>query len=371
MKTHIDLFTGLGGFSVAAESCGITTIAMCEIEPHCVEFLHKAWPGVTIHDDIRQLNVAIYSGAYLLTAGCPCQPASQAGKRRGSDDDRWLWPEALRILGEVRPTWALFENPPGIGSLAEYREYAPVDGEGCAVGNIGDVYSHTGAGHLYKILEEIEACGYSVQTVSIPACAVNAPHKRERYWIIARRMADTIENNVREAEAGWSSRENGITASRSVEIGYSGVGQADAGQSGREGCDAEQRGDGLCTKHSGGNVGNAQQGRCGTRPREAGEIYPWGTQPQTGERHATGHLAHPTEGGWDDFVWMPCADGKVRRAPDDTISMANGLPLELFEGLPEGEEAQPHRSLIAALGNSIVPEVARRIIQAMVDADNS
>ncbi len=115
----------------------------------------------------------------LLTAGVPCQPASVAGKRRGKDDDRWLWSEAIRVLSELKPTWAVFENPAGIGSLGEFGK-VPQMGT-AAAGEMGDWE----AAELDRICGDIELHGYEVQPVLIPACAVGAPHPRERVFIIA------------------------------------------------------------------------------------------------------------------------------------------------------------------------------------------
>ena len=128
-KAHVDLFTGLGGFSLAAQANGIRTVAMCECDPKCRAFLAKAWPGVPVHPDVRNFPGADYRGAFLLTAGVPCQPASRAGKQGGAGDDRWLWPAALAALESVRPDWALFENPPGIEDLVvvgQSLSYLPV-----------------------------------------------------------------------------------------------------------------------------------------------------------------------------------------------------------------------------------------------------
>ncbi len=277
-RTHVDLFSGLGGFALAAHANGVRTVQFCEIDGRCRDFLARAWPGVPIHDDVRTLGLAdaqqdgrgrgcdqsdvggstgagkgeakdghssttpdcgCSSQVWLLTAGVPCQPASRAGKQRGSADDRWLWPEALRVLRLLHPTWALFENPPGIGDVG-----------------------------LAGILAEVEGAGYEVRVHGVPACAVGAPHRRERYWIVAH-----------------------------------------AGEARREGADAEPGADGLCAEHR--------------------------------------------EGQWDDCVWLPCADGKLRRAPDDSFCLVDGL----------------HRSVLGALGNSIVPQVAEVLIRAMIQAE--
>lgn len=154
--SHVDLFSGIGGFALAASRCGIDTVQFVEIDERCRAFLAKRWPGVPIHDDIRTFDGTQHRGAFLLTGGVPCQPASRAGKQKGASDDRWLWPEAIRVLGEVNPAWALFENPPGIGDVG-----------------------------LAGILAEMESLGYQVRVFGIPACAVGAHFQGDRYWIVS------------------------------------------------------------------------------------------------------------------------------------------------------------------------------------------
>jgi len=193
MLTHVDLFSGIGGFALAAQWTGFRTIAFCEIEPFCQEVLkarfgaiadtasirrngnHAQGQGIqlqnetrreigagdfpTLIPDIRDFDGTQFRGATLLTGGVPCQPASIAGKRKGTADDRWLWPEAIRVLVEVKPVWAIFENPCGILSLEQ-----------------GVVFEN--------LLSQMEGEGYEVRPIIIPACAVNAPHRRDRVWIV-------------------------------------------------------------------------------------------------------------------------------------------------------------------------------------------
>ena len=156
-RTHVDLFTGIGGFALAASSNGVRTVAMCECDSNCRKFLRQAW-GLAPFPDVRKFKGRPWRGCWLLTAGVPCQPASRAGQQRGAEDDRWLWPEAIRVATEARPTWLLFENPPGILDVG-------LDG----------------------ILADLERLGYEVQPISIPACAVNSPQDRERIWIVGHR----------------------------------------------------------------------------------------------------------------------------------------------------------------------------------------
>jgi DNA (cytosine-5)-methyltransferase 1 len=153
--THLDLFSGIGGFALAARWAGFRTIGFCEIEPYCQAVLKKHWPEVPVCSDIRELR----GGGQridLLTGGFPCQPFSYCGKRRGKNDHRNLWPEMLRIIKEQRPAWVIGENVAGIINM-----------------------------ELDQVHSDLESEGYSVQTLLIPACAVGAIHRRNRAWIIA------------------------------------------------------------------------------------------------------------------------------------------------------------------------------------------
>ena len=157
MKTHLDLFSGIGGFALAAGWAGYNTIGFCEVEDHPRRILSSRFSGVPIHGDIRELNGSDYQGVSLITGGYPCQPFSQAGKRQGAADDRHLWPEMLRVVKQARPAWVLAENVAGHITLG-----------------------------LDEVLADLEGEGYAARAVVIPACAVNAPHRRDRVWIIAK-----------------------------------------------------------------------------------------------------------------------------------------------------------------------------------------
>ena len=154
--THLDLFSGIGGFALAARMAGrIETVAFCEREDYAQRVLKKHWPDVPICDDIHKLKGNDYGPIDLVTGGFPCQPYSLAGERRGNDDDRALWPQMLRVIREARPTWIIGENVPGIISLA-------LDG----------------------VLADLELEGYACETFLLPACAVDAKHRRNRVWIV-------------------------------------------------------------------------------------------------------------------------------------------------------------------------------------------
>ena len=211
---------------------------------------------------------------------------------------RWLWPETVRVLGEVRPAWAIFENPPGLGDVG-----------------------------LAGILSDVENQGYAVRVFSIPACAVGAPHRRERYWIVCKKLADSNETGRKRSDV----RER------------------------------RQETHGLCAEHRQGNMGDAEvtDGR-GRREQDGNETGTCGGDDRSMP--------------WGNYIWVPCADGKLRRAISDTQRMAHGLPVELLEKLgTEGrqtpKDCEVHKSILGALGNSIVWSVASAIIAAIVASE--
>jgi DNA (cytosine-5)-methyltransferase 1 len=166
----LDLFSGIGGFALACEWVGWETIGFCEQDKFCQKVLAKHWPGVPIHDDIRTLDADMVMGwtggrpVWGIVGGWPCQPFSVAGKQRGTEDDRHLWPEFSRLVGELRPDVIVGENVPGFIGLA-----------------------------LDQVLADLEAQDYACGTVVLPAAGVNAPHRRDRVWIAAHAASSTGE----------------------------------------------------------------------------------------------------------------------------------------------------------------------------------
>jgi DNA-cytosine methyltransferase len=178
---HVDLFSGIGGFALAgAWTQRVETIGFCEVDPWCRRVLAKHWPGVPQHDDIHTLTGDVVSGwamgrtVSLITGGFPCQGFSLAGKRLGEKDDRYLWPEMHRVVAEVRPTYVMAENVPGIISMAH---------------------------GLDRVLTDLDSLGYAAGTVVIPAAAVGAYHRRDRVWIIGRDVGDPPRRGLRRGEA--------------------------------------------------------------------------------------------------------------------------------------------------------------------------
>lgn len=196
---HASLFSGIGGFDLAAEWIGWDNVFSCEIDPWCQRVLRHRFPLTKHYGDIRSINGKEYRGKIdILTGGFPCQPFSNAGRRGGANDDRFLWPEMLRIITEARPTWIIGENVAGLLSMAQFDSEPAVDDEGCAIGNVGDTHDRHGQGILKGIMESLEKENYEVQPVVIPACAIGAWHRRDRVWIIAHTEENNDHGNGRE-----------------------------------------------------------------------------------------------------------------------------------------------------------------------------
>ena len=254
----LDLFSGIGGFSLGLERTGgFETVAFCEIEPFCQKVLAKHWPGVPCYDDVRTLTAASGIGAVdVICGGYPCQPFSTAGKRAGDKDDRHLWPEVRRLLDEFRPAWFIGENVAGHISLG-----------------------------LDEVLSDLEALNYTARPFVVPACAVDAPHRRDRVWIVShanegcksdgpvnaeaselRGLAGVASNGISKRSATGKAGKgrkatlrniNGDDKERQEQFGLGGDGSilADAagqrqqgqGQSGKRGC-AAQNGEGQANQ---------------------------------------------------------------------------------------------------------------------------
>lgn len=155
----LDLFSGIlvGGFSLGLERTGgFSTVAFCEIEEFPRRVLAKHWPGTPIHRDVRNLKGEDVGAVDVICGGYPCQPFSTAGKRRGAEDDRHLWPEYRRLVEELGPDWVIGENVAGHISMG-----------------------------LDDVLSDLEALGYACRAFVVPACAVGAPHRRDRIWVVA------------------------------------------------------------------------------------------------------------------------------------------------------------------------------------------
>ncbi len=206
---HIGLFEGIGGFSIAARTAGWKTLVTCEIEPFCQRVLKYHFPNAYHHGDIKTLTYetinAELSNRYgsgwrnepiVLTGGFPCQPYSTAGKRKGKEDDRHLWPQMLRTIREISPEWVVGENVSGL-------------------------ISWSGGLVFEEVQTDLEAEGYEVWPVVLPAAGVGAPHRRDRVWFIARTSSDRRQR-YRQGPAS-ENREQESREPRVLEGGFEGL----------------------------------------------------------------------------------------------------------------------------------------------------
>lgn len=189
------LFTGIGGFDLGLERAGMECAWQVEIDGYCNSVLLKHWPKVKRYGDIRNCGQHNLEPVELICGGFPCQPFSFAGKRRGQADDRYLWPEMFRIIKELKPAWVIGENVAGIINM-----------------------------ELEQVYIDLETEGYEVQALIIPACALNAPHRRDRVWILAYSISN---QHIRE--------ESGSTGTQKELQGINQQEDSSPGESGRTG----------------------------------------------------------------------------------------------------------------------------------------
>ncbi len=154
----LDLFSGIGGFSLGLERAGMKTVAFCEIDPFCRKVLRKHWPDVPIFEDIKTLR-GDEVGCDVITAGFPCQPFSTCGREKGKKDPRHLWPEVIRVISEARPSWAILENVYGFVRLG-----------------------------LDDVQADLEREGYNSRAAVLPSCSTGKNHRRDRVFIVAHSM---------------------------------------------------------------------------------------------------------------------------------------------------------------------------------------
>ena len=193
MLNHLDLFSGIGGFSLGLEATKrIKTVAFCEIDSFCTKVLNKNWPTVPVYNDIKELTYEKLKAdgiksIDIVTGGYPCQPFSIAGSKKGEKDPRHLWPEYFRLIKECRPTWVIGENVSGHIKLG-----------------------------LDTVQEDLESEGYSLRTFSISASSIGANHQRERIWTVAYSQRNYDSQQIKRVDGEESSlqkehRENDST----------------------------------------------------------------------------------------------------------------------------------------------------------------
>ena len=240
MRTVGSLFSGIGGMDLGLERAGYDITWQVENNEYCRKVLKKHWPSVPCHADIKTIDWRDIPAVDLVCGGFPCQPFSVAGKRAGTADDRYLWPEVVRCLDVLRPTWFLGENVPGLINMA-----------------------------LDQVCTDLEGLGYEVWPVCVPACAVDAPHLRQRIWIVA-----YCTSNHQ-----WGSWE--AQRKQQVEVGGRGtqscenVAHTHAQREPQP--QGDQQGQRGRTLHCGEDVANSQQAGWTAKPRQ--EYRQWPIEP--------------------------------------------------------------------------------------------
>ena len=316
MMRHVDLCSGIGGFALGFEWAGLSSPVMfCDIEPWSRKILAKHWPDVPIATDVKELANdpnGLVPDCDILTAGYPCQPFSLAGERRGTEDDRHIWPYILSIVKGKRPAWCVFEN----------------------------VYGHVSMG-LDEVLSDLEGESYAARPFIVPACAADAPHRRDRVWIIARNVADTRHERFHKSgQHGNVSQES--KQPRRVQ---------------RDGISGRQQTQILADTtrlHSNGSREHTQQGQ-----RQ---------EPQLGDSRGTDNVAD-TNGSQQQRRWVPSGIHKEHAKPNGRSDTSRQQATQFW--LPEpavGRVAHgiPRRvDRLKGLGNAIVPQIAMRIGQTI------
>jgi DNA (cytosine-5)-methyltransferase 1 len=325
--THASLFSGIGGFDLAAEWVGWQNLFHCEWNPFGQQVLKHHFPNSKSYNDITKTDFTIHRGQVdILTGGFPCQPYSSAGKRLGKEDERHLWPHMLRTIQEVQPRWVVGENVRGLTNW-----------------NGGMVFD--------EVQTDLEAEGYEVTPFLLPACAVNAPHRRDRIWFVA--YSKSIRWNGGGSEHRENSNEN---SNRICEYGQE---QCSMGCEFERPCKKSNAPNtncnGLNQCNSNNEVNASKGGEYAQRNIEQNDIKHTkniGQEYALENRELEGRRFRQSNQRitWDSFPSQsPICGG------DD------GLPKEL-DGITFSKWRQES---IKAYGNAIVPQVAFQIFKAI------
>lgn len=310
---QLELFAGIGGFGLAGHWAGIETVCQVEIDPFCRRVLEKNFPHAYRHDDIHTFDGRPWRGSVdIVSGGFPCQPYSHAGQRKGNDDDRALWPQMFRVIREIRPTWVVGENVAGLITMDGGRVF---DG----------------------IVTDLEDADYTVEAFVIPACAVGAPHRRDRVWIVAHR-----DGQRQQQQEGIVGDKRGRTTDGNKECLTS-----DAERGGWNGRPPAESRNVFTNRHDGQGEGAGEF--AGTAITTADACCGRRNQTRT-EYNVCGRQSYFDRPGWDEH-WLQAAT-RICRVDD-------GVPRRVDRG-----------KRLKALGNAIVPQVAYQIFQAIKSATN-
>lgn len=207
-KVHASLFSGFGGADLAAHWVGWKNAFWCEIDGFCRQVLRYWFPNSIGYENIKETDFRPWRGIVdVLTGGFPCQPFSVAGQRKGAADNRYLWPEMLRAIREIKPTWVIGENVAGILSMVQPASEITVESQ-ASLFEAADKETLLEEEYVVEtVCRDLEEEGYSVQPLVIPACAVGAPHRRDRVWFVANRVTSYADCNGNDRFSGNSNRQ--------------------------------------------------------------------------------------------------------------------------------------------------------------------
>ena len=326
---HGSLFSGIGGFDLAAEWMGWENVFHCEWNPFGQKILNHYWPKAESFSDITKTDFTKYANTIdILTGGFPCQPYSTAGKRKGKEDDRHLWPEMLRTIQQISPRFVVGENVRGLLNW-----------------NGGMVFD--------EVCSELENYGYQVAPIVIPACGVGAPHRRERVWFVATNTNRHGFNKCdRKNEINPS--EGRFNAQCNIDKGHCNGDDAYTECEGLEGHNRERE---RCSKHRDHKrvfIGAKSQFAI-TNTIGIG-FSPKGQSTELERGRLGFDNTQKDKSTWDNFpTKSPLCGG------DD------GIPYEL-DGITFSKWRQES---IKGFGNAIVPQVAFEIFKAIQQCDES
>lgn len=410
--THASLFSGIGGAEIAAAWLGWENLFHCDINEFGCKVLKYWFPKSKEYNDIKTTDFTEWRGKVdILTAGFPCQPFSMAGKRRGADDDRYLWPETIRVIKEVRPAWFVGENVFGIASMV-------LPGEEVALGRTDDLFEEA---HLYRkeqrfvldrICQDIEDAGYTVQPVVIPACAVGAPHRRDRVWFVARRKDDgTFADAEGYGSRGVAGTQGGAVGRQDTELDAEPIvnGEILSGSSAHASCGEREALEEMPGVEGGRGRAVPQQGERGDEAERTGGLA--GVQradavtcvaglpeerPELKAAGAAGTLSQVDANSDGDELLGGHGEDEVvsdERGFDAFSDARKSRPIPRFQGW-EGFPTQPpvcrgddgipfdvaglsvpfgkwRKEAIKALGNAWVPEVAYEIFRMIQEVEDN
>ena len=355
--THGSLFSGIGGFDLAAEWTGWTNVFHCEINEFCTRILNHHFPNAEHYADITKTDFTPWRWRIdVLSGGFPCQPFSLAGQRKGAGDDRYLWPQMLRAIREIQPSWVVGENVAGILTMVQPGEEVEVGSQTSLFGEADRKRVLLRQEYVVEtICRDLGSEGYSVQPFLIPACAVGAPHRRGRVWFVAHRNGDRCRE--------WTDKQGSINRCEGTPDNSDGSKNgASANPDGDRctPCTASGRIEGCRRKYfpqqeERGNEAERINGLDGL-PRIAADSY--GKRQKYGNDQRPERRNKPDERfktQYSSSIWEKFPTQSPVRGGDDGIS--GGLDGITF---PKWRQES-----IKAYGNAVVPQVVYEIFKAI------